>query len=558
MSIKNQPAEQVSSWVPPAFFSQPAIKEGLEILGALPAYGPWFSYKAKTKNGLVSVLRVFPFSIQPTRNQAYHQGFLDFMSKFDSIKEEPFAFVFPIKNWGVTQEGSYPYLEFDDQPDQYRTEAGFSHKGVRPVTETIHIAEQLSRTLALCHNAGILHGALTPHCIRYNTAERNYFLDDFGAAILTEDQRKQFYQHTELGVFLAPEQHRGQLLFQTDVYALGMVLYYFLTGEVYETASKVSPSVNDDFSSKMKSQSQMNSLAMTTIAGFPSGNAIPAWLSNMVSICLKTDPAERFSNGIELYDHVLYNQLLSTREKVKLTDPPKLDIPRRKDPVTVTIKTEVGEKVADNTQNTSSITKPTVPTKLKKSNFFVSSIIIVCISFLVTAFVSMINRRDGDAEPGTVQANNDLRTLPQPGKKVSPTTTHQDQKLSVPPKTSQPEVVIQQSISLDPGKVAAFSEKDKVNSTIPVVKKKISGQKREGSSLDLHTGLGEYQVVSKAYFYTLPDESTRRNAHIVHWNNAILKPIKATEDFIYIVFTNHWGQTSKGWLRKKDIREIKE
>jgi serine/threonine-protein kinase len=44
----------------------------------------------------------------------------------------------------------------------------------------------------------------------------------------------------------------------------------------------------------------------------------------------------------------------------------------------------------------------------------------------------------------------------------------------------------------------------------------------------------------------------------VHWNNAVIKPIEEKNDFIYIVFTNHWGQTSKGWLRKKDLRRIDE
>jgi serine/threonine-protein kinase len=63
-------------------------------------------------------------------------------------------------------------------------------------------------------------------------------------------------------------------------------------------------------------------------------------------------------------------------------------------------------------------------------------------------------------------------------------------------------------------------------------------------------------VISKAFFYTKPDESTKRTAHIVHWNNALLTPIKEENDFFYIVFTNHFGQTSKGWLRKKDVVRV--
>jgi serine/threonine-protein kinase len=66
-----------------------------------------------------------------------------------------------------------------------------------------------------------------------------------------------------------------------------------------------------------------------------------------------------------------------------------------------------------------------------------------------------------------------------------------------------------------------------------------------------------YKVRSKAYFHNEPDESTRRNAFIIHWNNAILSPSEEKDGFIYLVFTNHLGQVSKGWLSKRDLIEVK-
>jgi hypothetical protein len=68
--------------------------------------------------------------------------------------------------------------------------------------------------------------------------------------------------------------------------------------------------------------------------------------------------------------------------------------------------------------------------------------------------------------------------------------------------------------------------------------------------------LGQYKVISKAYFHNEPDESTRRKAFIIHWNNAVLTPLEEKSGFVYIVFTNHLGQTSKGWLRKKDLQKL--
>jgi hypothetical protein len=71
---------------------------------------------------------------------------------------------------------------------------------------------------------------------------------------------------------------------------------------------------------------------------------------------------------------------------------------------------------------------------------------------------------------------------------------------------------------------------------------------------------GKYKILSKAYFHNEPDESSRRNAFVNHWNNsyATLNALDEKNDFIYVVFRNHLNQTSKGWLRKKDLRPATE
>jgi serine/threonine-protein kinase len=70
------------------------------------------------------------------------------------------------------------------------------------------------------------------------------------------------------------------------------------------------------------------------------------------------------------------------------------------------------------------------------------------------------------------------------------------------------------------------------------------------------TTLGRYKVISKAYFHNEPDEDTRRKAFIIHWNNAVLMPVEEKNGFMYVEFTNHLGQTSKGWLLKKDLQKL--
>jgi|GEM_PF-6029844 len=67
-----------------------------------------------------------------------------------------------------------------------------------------------------------------------------------------------------------------------------------------------------------------------------------------------------------------------------------------------------------------------------------------------------------------------------------------------------------------------------------------------------------YKILEKAYFHDQPDERTRRQAFINHWNNsyATLQALDEKNGFIYVVFRNHQNQTSKGWLRKKDLKVI--
>jgi eukaryotic-like serine/threonine-protein kinase len=60
----------------------------------------------------------------------------------------------------------------------------------------------------------------------------------------------------------------------------------------------------------------------------------------------------------------------------------------------------------------------------------------------------------------------------------------------------------------------------------------------------------------QVYFHNKPDERTRRNAFINRWNKAVLKPLDEENGFVYIVYTNKWGQTSKGWMLKKQLTPL--
>jgi serine/threonine-protein kinase len=96
------------------------------------------------------------------------------------------------------------------------------------------------------------------------------------------------------------------------------------------------------------------------------------------------------------------------------------------------------------------------------------------------------------------------------------------------------------------------------NNTAEEKKEESAAKKSDEESNSNNEGKGvRYKVRNKAYFHNEPDADTRRDAFIVHWNNAVLSPLAEKNGFVYIVFTNNLGQVSKGWISKADLVEAK-
>ncbi|MEO9021654.1 MAG: N-6 DNA methylase [Ginsengibacter sp.] len=63
----------------------------------------------------------------------------------------------------------------------------------------------------------------------------------------------------------------------------------------------------------------------------------------------------------------------------------------------------------------------------------------------------------------------------------------------------------------------------------------------------------KYTVISKAYFYSSPDQTTKQKQFINNLSNDTLIPIKANNDFIFVDYINMNGESIKGWLNKNDL-----
>ncbi|HCD9236734.1 TPA: SH3 domain-containing protein [Elizabethkingia anophelis] len=61
-----------------------------------------------------------------------------------------------------------------------------------------------------------------------------------------------------------------------------------------------------------------------------------------------------------------------------------------------------------------------------------------------------------------------------------------------------------------------------------------------------------YTVVeSRAYFYKSPNRNSRKNSYLLY--GAKIQVTEETKDFVYTIFTNTEGVTSKGWVLKNQL-----
>jgi len=77
---------------------------------------------------------------------------------------------------------------------------------------------------------------------------------------------------------------------------------------------------------------------------------------------------------------------------------------------------------------------------------------------------------------------------------------------------------------------------------------------KEGNRGDSITNIKYTVVTPKAYFYYSPDTNSRRNLFIINLVHATLTPIKEQNGFVYVVYVNKRGESTKGWLNIKDLK----
>ncbi|MCA9255438.1 MAG: serine/threonine protein kinase [Phycisphaerales bacterium] len=162
----------------------------------------------------------------------------------------------------------------------------------KPQRRVLSVFVKVCDAVRHAHQRGIIHRDLKPSNILVDADDEPHVLD-FGLAKVLDDPSGDFHQMTMTEGFVgtpayaAPEQidaRLGSIDTRTDVYAMGVILFKLLTGELPINPSKSLPEMFDDVRfGRISSQS-------LTAAG---GNRE---LAAITLKCLRTDPAERYSS----------------------------------------------------------------------------------------------------------------------------------------------------------------------------------------------------------------------------------------------------------------------
>ena len=187
---------------------------------------------------------------------------------------------------GQSQEMNYIVMEYVEGTDlkDYVRQRGALH----PI-EAVRIMMQIVSAIAAAHQNRIIHRDIKPQNILIDR-EGNVKITDFGIAVALSDTSLT-QTNTLLGSvhYLSPEQARGGMAtIQTDIYALGIVLYELLTGRVpFDGESAVSIALKH-FQEPLPAV--VNPTAM-----------VPQSLENIVLKATAKDPMNRYRSCYEMF-----------------------------------------------------------------------------------------------------------------------------------------------------------------------------------------------------------------------------------------------------------------
>lgn len=191
--------------------------------------------------------------------------------------------IIPLYEYGYENEVAYfimPYIAGGTLRERVQ-------RGALPPVVVVHLLEQIATALDFAHQHFIVHRDIKPANVLLRDDDWP-LLSDFGIAKLMADITQSTRGHVGTPLYMAPEQWTGQEVSgQTDIYALGIMLYELLAG--------IPPFKGMDWGSVMRQHLQ--DLPGSLCAHNPT---IPLALEEVIFQAMAKKPSQRFSTAKEL------------------------------------------------------------------------------------------------------------------------------------------------------------------------------------------------------------------------------------------------------------------
>ncbi|MGY0037144.1 protein kinase domain-containing protein [Pedobacter sp. NJ-S-72] len=129
------------------------ITEGLENMGALRTGGQGSVYKGRRFGPIITAVKLLPTPVhtESTEDKNF-RSFQNEVEKLKKVNEEPNPNIVKILNSGITESGSFPFIEMEyiEGPDLEEL-LKEPHDKIFTVKEVIKVADHLANALAHCH-----------------------------------------------------------------------------------------------------------------------------------------------------------------------------------------------------------------------------------------------------------------------------------------------------------------------------------------------------------------------------------------------------------------------
>ena len=550
-------------------------------MGAIRTGGQGSVYKGRRVGEIITAIKLLPTPIfSQNEDDKHYRDFTNEVKKLQRVNEEPNPNVVKILSYGVSETGAFPFIEMEyiDGPDLGELLKP-PHAPLFTVKEVIKVAEHLSHALAHCHRLDVKHGDIKSNNVKFNKHTGNYVLLDFGLAILSDEERRTSLRHAGAIEFMAPEQNEGKMFFQTDVYSFGILLFELLAGKVPFPLDGNSETARNKVMVAHMEATPPDILSLRA-ALLPTDWSdekktlelqVPEWLLTMIDRCLQKKPEDRFANGMELHEHICHHRIYTAEVAgiVHTEDSKWKSLVADKDYELQDLKAIVNRQETELALLRERGSVPLLQTEerktVSKSAFNAVLLLLLLVGGLAVYGLFFQRSVVGGTTTGTqpLTTSDTIDT----NKEQSTTVVSENRSAAKRPAREQQEKLTADSIvekkaasdtAQSDTKEARKREATK-NDTDPSAEEEPSENADTKDTTDQQSDNRQvrYKVRNKAYFHNTPDESTQRDAFIIHWNNAVLKPLNEKNGFIYVVFTNHLGQTSRGWLSKQDLVAVR-